>query len=112
MAISIKDRKMDRASFIEQVEQRLEQMFRASKQGVKAPAAERHRLEGFMQAGVFLQLISREEMAERMEAIHQQVFGQSIAERQQSSGSRWQQETLDYSLYDAPAFERYASQCD
>lgn len=103
---------MKREAFIEQVEQRLWRLFRASKQGVKAPAPERHRLEGFIQAGVFLQLVSREEMAERMEAIHQRVFGLSIAEREQQADGRWQQDALDYSLYDAPAFERYASQTD
>ncbi|ASP39512.1 hypothetical protein CHH28_12880 [Bacterioplanes sanyensis] len=99
---------MDKQAFIEQVEQRLLQLFRASKHGVKTPAAERHRLQGFMQAGVFLQLISRDELAQRMERLHQDVFAMSIAERRQRWAEQWPQELLDYSHYDAPAFERYS----
>lgn len=42
--------------FTDELVRRIERMCRASKEGYKASALERHRLEGFIEAGVFLGL--------------------------------------------------------
>ena len=45
---------MNKDEFLHEVEKRLSKMFTASKEGYKAAPVERHRLEGFMQAGGFI----------------------------------------------------------
>lgn len=97
---------MSRDPFISEVEVRLRRLFTASQQGYKASPAERHRLEGFMQAGVFMGLSSNKELAELMGAVHLQIFGKSISERRQESPVQWQGDTHDYSQYDQPTFVR------
>ena len=92
--------------FLDEVSRRLTALFRANQQGVKPSPQERHRLEGFMQAGVFMELTSNQELSELMERIHQQVFGLSIAERRQQQQSRWPEEEIDFSRYEQPAYQR------
>ena len=41
-----------------------------------------------------------------MEAIHQAVFGLSIAQRQQKKKIRWQENEIDYSAYELPSYVR------
>ncbi|WP_430459706.1 hypothetical protein ACQUQU_10860 [Thalassolituus sp. LLYu03] len=101
---------MNRDDYLHEVSERLTRMFRASREGYKAPAPDRHRLEGFMQAGVFMGLVSQQELAAQMEAIHQQIFGKSIAERKAESAGQWEAPETDYSRYETPAFERRGGQ--
>lgn len=93
-------------AFLSETQMRLNRMFSASKAGYKMPAMERHRLEGFMQAGVFLGLTSNEELTILMEQVHFSVFGMSINERKASKPTQWQDERMDYSRYESPTYER------
>ena len=95
-----------REDYLGEVETRLARMFRASKDGHKASPVERHRLEGFIQAGSFLGLASKSELQSLMERVHLDVFGKSIEERQSDQSALWNSETKDYSEYEAPAYER------
>ncbi len=97
---------MNKDKYINEVEKRLSQMFSASKEGYKASSVERHRLEGFMRAGVFLGLVSNEEMASLMNACHLTVFAKTIEQRKAELASRWCEESIDYSQYETPAYER------
>jgi len=95
-----------RQQFIEEAKKRLLTMFNNSKQRIKASDAERFRLQGFMQAGVFLGLSSNSELKQLMEEMHQQVFSMSIRERRLQQEAGRISNTVDYSFYDAPAFNR------
>ncbi|HEY5718494.1 MAG TPA: hypothetical protein VIS52_08360 [Motiliproteus sp.] len=98
----------DRDSFTEEVRQRLLRIFNTTKQGLKVADIDKHHCEGFIQAGVFMGLVSNAEMSTLMEETHRLVFGKTIAERQAdlSSRSLWQPHTVDYSQYETPAIER------
>ena len=97
---------MNKGEYLSEVEKRLSNMLTVSKEGYKAAPVERHRLEGFMQAGVFIGLVSNAELSELMETVHQNVYGQTIAERRAACSTSWQNETIDYSQYDQPAYIR------
>jgi len=60
---------MNREHYIKEVEKRLNRIFTASKEGYKTPPTERHRLEGFMAAGVFMGLATNAELAKVMDEI-------------------------------------------
>lgn len=94
--------------FLQEVEYRLALMFRASKDGHKASPIDRHRLEGFMQAGVFLELAPSDEIQALMERVHFDIFEKTIEQRQKDLTVTWQSETLDYSRFEAPSYERNA----
>ncbi|CAA0082991.1 hypothetical protein [Zhongshania aliphaticivorans] len=97
---------MDKAKFISVVEKRLTLIFKSAKSGHKPSSTEKHRLEGFIQAGVFMGLVSQSEMVELMEQTHLLVFNKTIAERKADKLSTWQSGELDYSQFDSPTFER------
>lgn len=84
----------------------LRAMFSASKEGYKASDQERHRLEGFMHAGVFLGLVTQDELSEQMETIHQSIFGVSIAERKAKLEEQGQGQSIEYASYDVPTYIR------
>ncbi|WP_323845566.1 hypothetical protein [Microbulbifer magnicolonia] len=100
---------MDREAYIDEVKRRLTLMFRASRDGYKAPATERHRLEGFMQAGIFLGLARKSELAQIMNEIHVEIFGKTIEERKSESAALWISEDVDYGQYEQPAYQRVRS---
>jgi len=65
------------------------------------------RTQGFIQAGELLHICSRDDIQQLMEQIHQQVFGQSIAERQQQQNARQQAiADGDFDYFEQPAWER------
>ena len=93
---------MTQESFVKEVEKRLLKIFRASKEGYKATEVERRHLEGFIQAGVFMEVTTNDEMKRLIDSTHGSVFGQSIQERKQSRPIAWSDDTIDYSSYDTP----------
>ena len=97
---------MNKENYLGEVEKRLNRIFLASKEGYKASPAERHRLEGFMQAGVFMRLATNSELAKLMDEIHVNIFGKTIQQRKAELSTSWQEEVIDYDQYDQPAFER------
>jgi len=96
----------NREEYLQEVETRLARMFRASQDGHKAAPIERHRLEGFIQAGTFLGLATTEELKSLMDRVHIDVFGKTIEERQSEQPTSWVPESIDYSPYEQPAYER------
>nr|WP_010133333.1 hypothetical protein [Microbulbifer agarilyticus] len=97
---------MQQEKFIEEVARRLRQLFTNSKLGMQIPVVERHRLEGFMQAGIFFGLNSKTELAQLMEEIHIEVFGKTIAERKAHAPHAWVFEEIDYRPYETPTYVR------
>ena len=54
---------MDKSDYLAEISKRLTKMFRASKEGYKIPDIDRHRLEGFMHAGIFMQIATPAEIS-------------------------------------------------
>lgn len=96
----------DAHRFLEEVKRRFRKLFQASKEGYNLPDIERHRLAGFIQAGVFLGFASNTEMQALMDNVHVSVFGKTIRERKESLPMSWSDESVDYGQYDQPSFER------
>lgn len=97
---------MDKNAFVTEVERRFRLRFRASKDGYKTSDSERHHLEGFIEAGIFLDLTTREAMQALMESVHLEVFGITLQERQVAPQQNWPQEAIDYSRFDTPPSQR------
>ena len=99
---------MDKKRFLREVTRQLEALYRASRAGVELGPKVKHRCEGFMQAGEFLRVVSKDELAEVMESTHKKVFGESIAQRKDrlNRKHRWPAETVDYSEFESPAYDR------
>jgi hypothetical protein len=96
----------DKEEYLQEVETRFAQMFKASRDDHKAIPLERHRLEGFMQAGKFLGLATNDELKSLMDRIHIDIFGNTIEQRQAGQATSWIPESIDYNHYEHPAYER------
>lgn len=97
---------MQKKAYINEIETRLRRLFSASRDGYQVADMERHRLEGFIQAGVFMHITTNDEMSKLMESIHVSVFGRSIAGRKSERMIIWPETVIDYSQYEQPAYER------
>ena len=97
---------MDKSIFMNEVERQLKQHFRAPKDGFKRPDVDRHRLEGFMAAGVFLGLTTNAELNGAMNDVHLKVFGKSIDQRKSEIPNLWKGDEVDYGTYDSPSYQR------
>ena len=97
---------MNKQKFLSEVQDRLIKVFHASKEGYKVPEVQRYRLEGFIHAGVFMKLVSNVEIQALMNEIHLSIFNMTIEERKQKNGASWNDESIDYSQYDMPTFDR------
>ena len=51
-------------------------------------------------------LVTNTELAKVMDEIHVQLFGKTIQQRKAELPGSWQEEGIDYSLYEQPTFER------
>ncbi len=92
--------------FMHEVEKRFHHLFSASKDGYKIPDDERHRLTGFIHAGVFMGIATNKEMHNLMEAVHFSIFGKTITERKESQQISWEANDINYDQYEQPTFER------
>ena len=99
---------MNKKMFLAEVAYQLEAIYKASKSGLKPGVKARHRCEGFMRAGEFMGIVSREELSALMEQCHKEVFGESVAEREahRKQQQKWSSESVDYSEFESPAFDR------
>jgi len=97
---------MQKQAYLNEIETRLRRLFSASRDGYRIADVERHRLEGFIQAGVFMRITTNDEISKMMESIHFTVFGQSIAGREAEKMIIWPETVVDYSQYELPAFVR------
>lgn len=96
----------DKEKFTQEVERRFLNLFKAANDGYKMPDIERNHLSGFIQAGVFMGLVTNAEMKQLMETVHYSVYGKSIKERKDRQQANWDDSDIDYSQYESPAYER------
>lgn len=97
---------MDKSDYLKEVGERLNKVFRASKEGYTIPEIERHRLEGFIQAGVFMKVATQAEMSKLLEDTHYSIFGKTTQERKVEKAASWSDFDIRYVNYDSPTFLR------
>ena len=97
---------INKDKFINEVKSRLKVIFNSSKEGYDASSIKKHRLEGFMQAAVFLDITSNEELYDVMQEVHMSVFDMSIEQRKKQNEIKWKEDQIDYAGYDIPSFLR------
>ena len=97
---------MDKSDYLAEISNRLNKMFKASKEGYKIPDVDRHRLEGFMHAGLFMKIVTPAEMSKLLEDAHYSVFGKTIKDRKTAISANWSDFEIDYDKFDSPTFLR------
>lgn len=101
---------MNKELYLSEIKKRLTRHFLASKEGYKTPAPDRHRLEGFIQGAIFMNFSTSSELSALMEDIHISIFGITIKERSTANKSIWQDNSLEYEIYDQPTYTRRNNQ--
>ena len=96
-----------RAEFQDELESRIARMCRLSAEGYKSTPMERHRLEGFIQAGVFLGLTSNSDVQTLLDKVYLAVCGKHLKE----AGAHvieWEADSTSSSCkhYESPAYLR------
>lgn len=97
---------MDKSDYLAEISNRLTKLFKASKEGYKIPDIDRHRLEGFMQAGIFVKIATPAEMSKLLEETHYSVFGKAIRDRKSELSATWTDIEVNYDKFDSPTFLR------
>lgn len=98
--------KLNKEIFIKEVMSRLNNIFNSSKEGYRISPVEKHRTEGFMQAGVFLGIASNEELYSVMQQVHLSVFEMTIEDKKKMDEIKWNDDQIDYGGYEIPSFLR------
>jgi hypothetical protein len=94
------------AEFLAECERRLSQTYRRLAQGLDKMAARKDVTTGFIQAGLFLNLVTREQIDALIDRVHVEEFGETIEERRKRRGSSWPEDSSDFDHLESPAYER------
>jgi hypothetical protein len=97
---------MDKNDYLIEINKRLTKLFKASKEGYRILDIDRYRLEGFMQAGIFMKIATPAEMSALMEDVHYSIFGKTMRERRSEKSTTWSDIEIDYDKFDSPTYLR------
>ncbi|MGI9275167.1 MAG: hypothetical protein ACR2PT_10035 [Endozoicomonas sp.] len=99
---------MNKHRFLREVTRQIEAIYRSKKAGTSPGEKEKHRCEGFMQAGVYMRIVTNDDLNELMEKKHVEILGETIEERRRREREKtsWPRDIINYSEYESPAFER------
>ena len=92
-------------AFIGSVTEQLEQYYMNIKQYDKDDEEQKHKIEGFMYAGVVLEITNNKELTELMLRIYFDVFGMTPSERKLIK-EKGEVSEIDWSYYDMPTARR------
>lgn len=97
---------MDTESYIASCRREITKVYQLTKDG-KPDDVLKHRTEGFIRAGIFLEVFSAQDAQHLMEIQHLEIFGESVEERKQRKASFEQLKIDDPDKYfDEPAINR------
>jgi hypothetical protein len=91
--------------FLNAVEKQLTQLYINQKERGKQDEDTKHHIEGFMHAGIIMELTSNDELSKIMERIYYDVFGMTPIERKLQK-EKGVEDEIDWSLYDIPPSQR------
>ncbi|SHH94185.1 hypothetical protein [Ferrimonas marina] len=102
---------MDPQAYFDELDRLFVTLFEQTKQG-QACDDLRAQVQGFVRAGEVLGLLSRADSEARMAAAHQQVFQQSIQQRQAHKAQLKQMRESGYRDLETPAIHRRHNNSD
>ena len=94
-----------RAVFEKRFEELLQSLYAFGDAKVTAKEQLSQKIEGFIEAGLLLEVTDNTRLQEIVDRVHLEVFGESLADRRKAA-KLGRQTIKDWSLYDRPAFER------
>lgn len=92
--------------FTEELQRQITRICRISKEGYKTSAVDRHRLEGFIHAGVFLGLTTNETAKALLEETYLSVIGEPLSQASTKGAEAMSVGLHDYGRFDTPTFIR------
>jgi hypothetical protein len=97
---------MDKAKFTQECHRQLLEHFALVKIQ-KVDEAMKHRIQGFINAGEFLNLVTRDEAIGIIDAAHHEIFGMTKEQRKaRREAVKLSIREDDFSIFDAPAIYR------
>ena len=91
----------DTAAFEGRYLELLERLYAFGDHRSEARDALNHRIGGFIEAGLLLEVTSAERLQALTDETHLRIFGESLAERK-TRAKLGHKETVDWSIYDTP----------
>lgn len=92
--------------FTDELQRQITRICRSSKEGYKTAAVDRHRLEGFIHAGVFLGLTTNQAAKALFDDTYLSITGNSLNQTNKRSGGAIMLELPDYDKFDTPTYLR------
>lgn len=98
---------MDKAKFTQECHRQLLEHFALVKIQ-KVDEAMKHRIQGFINAGEFLNLVTRDEAISIIDTAHHEIFGMTKEQRKaRREAIKLSIRGDDFSIFDAPAIDRF-----
>jgi hypothetical protein len=91
--------------FLDVVEKQLSQFYINQKELGMQDEDTKHHIEGFMHAGLIMNLISNDELSKLMERVYYDIFGMTPIERKLQK-EKGEEDEIDWSFYDIPPSKR------
>jgi hypothetical protein len=65
-----------------------------------------HEIDGFIEAGLLIRLITKQELQEIIDEQHMDIFGETRQERREKLRSKSEVAEINWDVYDSPAIQR------
>ena len=88
---------MNKQSYIDEVNKRLSSFYAVTNTSRGMNLGQKYRLEGFLDAGILMGLVTYKELDEIIEAKHMSILGESITERKERKRYSHKSEQFDLS---------------
>ncbi|WP_146047829.1 hypothetical protein [Zhongshania marina] len=92
--------------FTEELQRQITRICRASKEGYKTSAVDRHRLEGFIHAGVFLGLTTNAAAKNLLESTYLAITGETLNQASTKPNETMSVDLPNYERFDTPTYLR------
>ena len=92
--------------YLKQIKEYLSEVYGTKDVNSKPYMRLKNRLDGFIEAGLIVGLVSRDELQEIIDAEHMTVFGMTRKQRRAESKLTTEETEVDWGFYDTPAISR------
>lgn len=99
------EQKQQREVFLESVQNQLIALYAKQKDIGKQDELLKHRIEGFMFAGIMTEMATNEELSSMIDKIYYDTFGMTPIERKLQK-EKGDMEEVDWTYYDSPPSKR------
>ena len=92
--------------YLKQIKEYLSEIYDTKDVKSKLYVRLKNRLDGFIEAGLLVGLVSRDELQEIIDAEHMTAFGMTRKQRRAESKLTTEETAVDWGVYDTPAIDR------